>query len=244
MVSGNHYNHVDDAHVPVRGEQRTESDRPTTTVRDEPDRTVSERGEEAAADGGRDGVFSLIPRGQRRERAFWKRERSCARLPSGARPTAFLPPSESSLHSSYRLLSLPPLCIAVRPLLFSTLIPLNPSPTPHAGRPAPPVSRSGPNFSLERRLNTRLCHLPRPLNLAALSLSFSLSSPFFFSCLSSLFSSFERTTCDSTNMIKKRSLFASRVSGPIVPFVISATQASGNANAIIPINRIPNAIIN
>jgi len=42
--------------------------------------------------------------------------------------------------------------------------------------PAPPVSPSSPNFSLGRRLNTRLCHLPSPLNLAAL-LPFSLSFP-------------------------------------------------------------------
>lgn len=55
--------------------------------------------------------YSLLPRGQRVEgEAFWKRERNLARLPSGARPTAFLPPTESSLHSSYRLLFLPPLC--------------------------------------------------------------------------------------------------------------------------------------
>lgn len=127
----NHYNHVDDAHVIVRGEQRTESDRPTTTVRDELDRTMSERGEEAAA-GRREGTaYSLLYREGKDERgAFWKRERSCARLPSGARPTAFLPLSESSLHSSYRLFSLPPLCIAVRFLLSFTLTPLNPSSFP------------------------------------------------------------------------------------------------------------------
>lgn len=140
MVSGNHYNHVDDAHVPVRGEQRTESDR----ADDDGERRAGSHCEREGRGGRgwrREGrrVFSLIPRGQRRERAFWKRERSCARLPSGARPTAFLPPSESSLHSSYRLLSLPPLCIAVRPLVSSTLIPLNPSPIS-----PPPCWSSGP----------------------------------------------------------------------------------------------------
>lgn len=120
-----------------------------------------------------------------------EREAARARLPSGARPTAFLPPSESPLHSSYRPLSLPLLCIAPcvlsLSLLFardsfkppSRLLMLLPRPPPFpsstslqlVGRPAPPVSRSGPNFSQERRLNTRLCHLPSPLNLAALSSS-------------------------------------------------------------------------
>lgn len=68
--------------------------------------------------------YSLLPLlGQRVVEegvAFWKRERerererNRARLPSGARPTAFLPRTESPLHSSYRLLFLPPLCILGR----------------------------------------------------------------------------------------------------------------------------------
>jgi len=117
------HNHVDSL---IRGKQRTESDRPTTTTVRRAG-SVSKGGEGEIEAGKGDRVFSLISRGQRqagRESLLDAREEPRARLPSGARPTAFLPSNESSLHSSYRPLSLPPLCIAV-PLSFATLTPLN-----------------------------------------------------------------------------------------------------------------------
>lgn len=148
----------------VRGEQRTESDRPTTTVRDEPDRTVSERGEEAAAErggGGGEGrrILSYIVRAKTGEGLLEAREklraaalrRSSDGIPSTERVvSSFFLSTLLSPASLYRRASSP----FLYPDSFKSLS------TPYAGRPVPPVSRSGPNFSLESRLNTRLCHLP------------------------------------------------------------------------------------
>jgi len=119
---------------------------------------------------------------------------------------------------------------------FRTPYPSLPSPPPARG---PPVSPSGPNFSLGRHLNIRLCHLPSPLNLAALlpilslSLSLSLSAAFFLPCRVVVRRDDVRLHVDMT--LKRDPLLASRTHRQPISFVSYTGAVEGRERAsIIP----------
>lgn len=139
----NHYNHVDDAHVLVRGEQRTESDRPTTMVRDEPDHTVSEEGEgEGSCGWRREGrrILSYTVRAKTGEGLLEAREK--LRAAALRRSSDGIPSTERVVSSFFLSTLLSPASLYRRASsLFLYHDFFKPLSIAHAGRPAPPVSR-------------------------------------------------------------------------------------------------------